>query len=197
MTQLSKSFAIYTRNQLSAAADLALKLGLTVPSEDDLPDMLELPEDNVVAGLDMDEDLSSFFEKTTSGLVQDALAAFKGEATNETSQEGAPTNANGVDGDTESAANAEAPARTTARSDYEELEALVAQSTSDYVKNTLNSMSPMSYVPQTTGKFPSKHNARILINKARRWRYLSIILPQPPTTQPRSTPILPVLSAAA
>lgn len=112
--------------------------------------MLGLPEDNVVAGLDMDEDLSSFFEKTTSGLVQDALAAFKGETAHETTTEGAPTN--GVNGTSETSANTEAQARPTARSDYEELEALVAQSTSDYVKNTLNSMSPMSYVPQSTGK---------------------------------------------
>jgi hypothetical protein len=150
LTQLSKSLGIYFRNQLSSFSELALTLGLTVPADDDLPEMLGLPEDNVVAGLDMDEDLSSFFEKTTSGLVQDALAAFKGEITNEAATEAPSTN--GANGTGEAPPDAEAPARQAPRSDYEELEALVAQSTSDYVKNTLNSMSPMSYVPQSTGK---------------------------------------------
>lgn len=194
MTQLSKSLGIYTRNQLSTLSDLAFKLGLTVPAEEDLPDMLGLPEDNMVAGLDMDEELSSFFEKTTSGLVEDVLATFKGQNTTETAPDGAATN--GTNGADEAQPNAEA-ARPVPRNEYEELEALVAQSTSDYVKNTLNSMSPMSaYVPPTTSKLRRRKPSRTPLTSRSRRRGLASLISYSPPAQFVST-VFAVRTASA
>lgn len=141
MTQLSRNFATYVRQEMSTMTDLADKLGLALPADDHLPQFFDnLPEANIVADIDMD-DMQSFFEKTAAGLVQNALAGVSGE------EDG--TNANGVASATADAtgtAESEAAPRTNSgRGEYEELQALVAQSTSDYVKNTLNSLSPATY----------------------------------------------------
>lgn len=235
------------------------------------------------ADLDLD-DLSSFFEKTASGLVQDALAGLtEMEPTPSIvidAPEDVPTNsvngansANGINGingtnDTNSAngtngangaigANetnstngtndtkgtsgtgsttgpnvtngtekpAAAAVTTTApaapkidlMTDYKELEALVAESTSNYVKTTLNGLSPVPYqptVPTSTGKY-SKFSIRVrLANQyiaesmaAQNNPYLSHLhqhqahhsyytytqqpIPEPPQQQPASGENLP------
>ncbi len=95
-------------------------------------------------GTDMDlDDLSSFFERTASGLVQDALAGL-GDG------EGVPTiNIDGPEGEGANGTNGtEKPAgKIDLMTDYKELEALVAESTSNYVKTTLNGLSPVPYQP--------------------------------------------------
>lgn len=118
--------------------------------------------------------LDDLFEKQTSGLVESALASFlaqeneaaeaaaaaaataaatpshNGENDLEQLQAVADANAAKVDG---------APASQTNGSlmtDYKELEALVAESTSNYVRTTLQGLSPTPYqpvVPVSTGEF--------------------------------------------
>lgn len=106
--------------------------------------------------LDLD-DLSSFFERTASGLVQNALAGLTDDPAAAVSAEGgdAEMQAAGTENKTETA-----PAQTNGKidlmTDYKELEALVAESTSNYVKTTLHGLSPVPYqptVPTSTSKF--------------------------------------------
>jgi protein TBF1 len=159
---LLRDLASYIRSRLASANELGKKLGVSMPpaEEPTEPEMF-VAEDTEVAGLDL-EDLSSFFEKTTSGLVQSALAEF-GEET----AEAEPVAQGGSEAPvvtTESVAEgamkpAVAPAPSTNFiTDYKELEALVAESTSNYVKTTLNGLSPTPYqptVPTSTGTSPT------------------------------------------
>jgi hypothetical protein len=176
-------------------------------------------EDTEVAGLDL-EDLSSFFEKTTSGLVQSALAEF-GEETAEAEtvaqDDGeAPvvTSESAADGAMKPAAAPAPP--TNFITDYKELEALVAESTSNYVKTTLNGLSPTPYqptVPTSTGMPPtalvlcrSTANPLLAENMAAQSNYLSHLhqnntqqqyysfahtMPEPPTQHPVTGENLP------
>lgn len=144
------------------------KLGVSALLSD-VANQESIPSGSGDGELDLD-DLSSFFEKTTSGLVQNALAGL----TEETPAEETPVveitetpaeTANGEPKADTTAAAAPAPQTNGAKldliSDYKELEALVAESTSNYVKTTLNGLSAVAYqptVPQSTGKHLQAHH---------------------------------------
>ena len=103
-------------------------------------------------GMDID-DLSSFFEKTASGLVESALAGLDAD------QLQPPPVQNGEHTTTETVNGTSAPEEVTKTNgfitDYKELEALVAESTNNYVKTTLQGLSPTPYqptVPTSTSK---------------------------------------------
>lgn len=158
-TDLLRLFSRCVKDRLALATSLGEKLGVAIPISDDVAEVEAepVPEDNGDdMMLDLD-DLSSFFEKTTSGLVQNALAGLTEEE---------PTPAPTIEGEEapvevmDSTPKADDPSPHTNgkvdfMTDYKELEALVAESTADYVKTTLNGLSPVPYqptVPASTGK---------------------------------------------
>jgi hypothetical protein len=114
------------------------------------------------ANLDLDE-LSSFFEKTASGLVQDALAGLTEDTTATPAEanpqpEQTPTVTETIEPpavveptkspEKEPASTPQANGKVECtQQDYKELEALVAQSTDHYVKTTLHGLSPVPYQP--------------------------------------------------
>lgn len=108
--------------------------------------------DNSMDGMDID-DLSSFFEKTASGLVESALAELDDEQLQPpVIQNGEHATAEPVNG---TAKPDEATKANGYITDYKELEALVAESTNNYVKTTLQGLSPTPYqptVPTSTSK---------------------------------------------
>ncbi|RFU79428.1 hypothetical protein TARUN_2785 [Trichoderma arundinaceum] len=153
-----KSFSAHVRTTLASMTEIGEKLGVSALLSD-VANQESIPSGSGDGELDLD-DLSSFFEKTTSGLVQNALAGL----TEETPTQEAPA-AEGTETPAETA-NGEpkpettAPAQTNGNkmdliSDYKELEALVAESTSNYVKTTLHGLSAVPYqptVPQSTAE---------------------------------------------
>ncbi|KAH6608078.1 hypothetical protein Trco_004391 [Trichoderma cornu-damae] len=158
-----KSFSAHVRTTLASITEIGEKLGVSALLSD-VANQESAPSGSGDGELDLD-DLSSFFEKTTSGLVQNALAGLAEE--NPPSQEtpateNAETPAETADG--EPKAEKKAPAQTNGGnggtkmdliSDYKELEALVAESTSNYVKTTLHGLSAVPYqptVPQSTAE---------------------------------------------
>ncbi|KFA50345.1 hypothetical protein S40293_07550, partial [Stachybotrys chartarum IBT 40293] len=140
-----RCYAAYVRGRVLSAEQLATKFGVSIPPN--YADMDLLPAFDGAGNEEMDlDDLSSFFERTTSGLVQDALAGLTGE------EEVSVTPTVQVDEVTPSAENgeekkAEPAQHTNTITDYKELEALVAESTSNYVKTTLHGLSPVPYQP--------------------------------------------------
>lgn len=156
---LLRTFSMYARGRVASVSDLGSRLGLSMPSgvETALDILPDGPDDG---DLDLD-DLSSFFEKTTSGLVQNALAGL-------TEEEPAPTPIiETVDEPPEvsksppkvEAATPQTNGKVDLMTDYKELEALVAESTSNYVKTTLHGLSPVPYqptVPTSTSELPPR-----------------------------------------
>ncbi|KAH7153221.1 telomere repeat binding factor-domain-containing protein [Dactylonectria macrodidyma] len=145
---LLRSFSTHARSRVNSVSDLVTRLGLSMPTG--LEAALDILPDGPSDGdLDLD-DLSSFFEKTTSGLVQNALAGL-------TEEEPAPTpvikNVEPTPPEVpKSPPKVEVAAPQTngkvdLMTDYKELEALVAESTSNYVKTTLHGLSPVPYQP--------------------------------------------------
>ncbi|RCI11353.1 hypothetical protein L249_7132 [Ophiocordyceps polyrhachis-furcata BCC 54312] len=158
---LLRLFVCYVRGRLrcgsywSSKLDIKLQLG----DEDDeaeadaiaVEDGDNVPRKTTDQGLEMELDLdeiSSFLEKETSGLVQDALTGLPEDG----GSAGAATASDTAKADS-------GPTRTNGKADlmtdYKELEALVAESTSHYVKTTLNGLSPVPYqptVPQSTAE---------------------------------------------
>ncbi|KAG6033207.1 hypothetical protein E4U19_006772 [Claviceps sp. Clav32 group G5] len=184
---LLRSYLSYARSKLKSFTSLGNKLGVPIEIEDDDPEPEREPESQHLhehehenehelhpafeatgdADLDLD-DLSSFFEKTASGLVQNALAGL----TDETAARGNSGAAASAGGDTSAGAgNTEDKSDGAATSqsngpkidlmtDYKELEALVAESTSNYVKTTLHGLSPVPYqptVPTSTAESMASH----------------------------------------
>jgi hypothetical protein len=148
-----RSLGLFSRDQLSMATELGERLGLTMPppppADHTATHTAEVPE---IDGMDLD-DLSSFFEKTASGHVESVLAGLNDE------QMHPPSIPNGVHTATDTAsgtAKQEETVKTNGSiTDYKELEALVAESTSNYVRTTLQVMAPTPYqptVPTSTGK---------------------------------------------
>ncbi|KAK7419152.1 TTAGGG repeat binding factor [Neonectria punicea] len=157
---LLRSFSTYVKGRIASVSELGARLGLSMPigvetALDILPDA---PSDS---DLDLD-DLSSFFEKTTSGLVQNALAGLTEEDAApepEPESESTPLPTSVIEAAAEqpvevvkSPLKAEpAPPQPNGKvdlmTDYKELEALVAESTSNYVKTTLHGLSPVPYQP--------------------------------------------------
>ncbi|KAG6063592.1 hypothetical protein E4U32_001062 [Claviceps aff. humidiphila group G2b] len=188
---LLRSYLSYARSKLKSFTSLGDKLGVPIEIEEGDPEPELEPESQHLhehehehehdnehelhpafeatgdADLDLD-DLSSFFEKTASGLVQNALAGL----TDETAAGGNSAAAAPAGGDTSAeAGNMEDKSDGAATSqsngpkidlmtDYKELEALVAESTSNYVKTTLHGLSPVPYqptVPTSTAESMASH----------------------------------------
>ena len=145
IADLIRNFSTYIKDRLSAATDLGKKLGIALPTSDS--PMVEAPVE-VEASDDMElDELSQFFEKSTSDLVQSALAGFV--TTGDSGVGAGDGAAAGTNGQTETDADAQNNAANNYLTDYKSLEALVAQSTSDYVKNTLDGLTPARYQPTT------------------------------------------------
>ncbi|KAF7561579.1 hypothetical protein G7046_g2547 [Stylonectria norvegica] len=144
--ELLRNFRTHTKGRLASITELGTKLGLSMPPCDESP--VDFLPDAGDGGLDLD-DLSSFFEKTTSGLVQNALAGL-------TEDEPPPPQV--IEEIEQPVEEPKSPPKTDSAipqtngkvdlmTDYKELEALVAESTSNYVKTTLHGLSPVPYQP--------------------------------------------------
>ncbi|KAL7950954.1 telomere repeat binding factor domain-containing protein [Trichoderma barbatum] len=155
-----KSFSAHVRTTLASIAEIGEKLGISALLSD-VANQESIPSGSGDGELDLD-DLSSFFEKTTSGLVQNALAGLTEEIPAEEPPvvEITETPAETVNGEPKPETAASVAAQTNGTkmdliSDYKELEALVAESTSNYVKTTLHGLSAVPYqptVPQSTAE---------------------------------------------
>lgn len=155
-----KSFSAHVRTTLASMTEIGEKLGVSALLSD-VANQESIPSGSHDGELDLD-DLSSFFEKTTSGLVQNALAGLTEETPVEEPAvvEVTETPTETVNGESKTETAAPVAAQTNGAkldliSDYKELEALVAESTSNYVKTTLHGLSAVPYqptVPQSTGK---------------------------------------------
>lgn len=153
-----KSFSAHVRTTLASMTEIGEKLGISALLSD-VANQESIPSGSGDGELDLD-DLSSFFEKTTSGLVQNALAGLTEEtpAQEVPAPESTEVPAEATNG--EPKADTAVTTQTNGHkidliSDYKELEALVAESTSNYVKTTLHGLSAVPYqptVPQSTGK---------------------------------------------
>lgn len=144
-------------------SDLGSRLGHPMRSSEETAVDL-LGDTSCDPTLDM-EDLSSFFEKTTSGLVQDALAGLTDDTTTTTNPnpdpvpvpaptpavtetiEPTPTAEPTKSPEKEPSSTPQTNGKPDMITDYKELEALVAESTSNYVKTTLHGLSPVPYQP--------------------------------------------------
>lgn len=129
------------------AEQLSERLGFTRPKFE------EPAQDNEPTAEDL-LDFASFFEKNTEEMIQNTLAGLEdlpppapavtnGDIPN-------PPNVNGT-----TAQQTETPKPNGSITDYKDFEALIAESTSNYVKNTLNGLSPTPYqptVPTSTSK---------------------------------------------
>uniref|UniRef100_A0A0B7JTR2 HTH myb-type domain-containing protein n=1 Tax=Bionectria ochroleuca TaxID=29856 RepID=A0A0B7JTR2_BIOOC len=161
-----RTFSICASEQLVSATQLGHTFGLSIPAPTEEDVLQGLPGATDTGEIDMD-DLDSFFEKTTSGLVQSALAGFTDEEPQPAPasvptptpapapvSEPAPVTTTAVAASTPATptittTKPEAPTPTPGNyiTDYKELEALVAESTSNYVKTTLQGLSPAPYQP--------------------------------------------------
>ncbi|KAI9171002.1 Telomeric DNA-binding factor trf1 [Paramyrothecium foliicola] len=142
---LLRAFGTYIKGRLTSLSDLGTKLGVPIPPIHEVEEVLPNFDDAGEDELDLD-DLSSFFEKTTSGLVQNALAGLTDDNTASTpvvevSAEPAE------DASKKNDATPQTNGKIDFMTDYKELEALVAESTSNYVKTTLHGLSPVTYQP--------------------------------------------------
>lgn len=165
-TEVLRLFSICAKKQLALATNLGDKLGVAIPIADETTESeveaeaeAEVHTDPTEMDTDMIDldDLSSFFEKTTSGLVQNALAGLTEDEPapaptieGEEAQAGADNATPKLDDSTP-----QTNGKVDFMTDYKELEALVAESTADYVKTTLNGLSPVPYqptVPASTGE---------------------------------------------
>lgn len=202
LDDMLKPFSIYAREQLSLASHIADKLGIAIPASEMSQEPVPVPINEAVTeiapapvpeaiDLSMDslEDfgLDDLFEKQTSGLVESALASFLAQENEANEAASTPT----VNGDNDLAhlqavidgsgaktdgAGASQP-NGSLMTDYKELEALVAESTSNYVRTTLQGLSPAPYqpvVPVSTGKFienfyPYGYGTWLTFAKLRAW----------------------------
>ncbi|KAG6079120.1 hypothetical protein E4U16_001246 [Claviceps sp. LM84 group G4] len=184
---LLRSYLSYARSKLKSFTSLGNKLGVPIEIEEDDPEPELEPDSQHLhehehenehelhpafeatgdADLDLD-DLSSFFEKTASGLVQNALAGLTDETAaggNSGAAASAGRNTSAEAGNTEDKSDGAATSQSNGpkidlMTDYKELEALVAESTSNYVKTTLHGLSPVPYqptVPTSTAESMAAH----------------------------------------
>ncbi|KAG6011307.1 hypothetical protein E4U43_008405, partial [Claviceps pusilla] len=226
------SYLNYARSKLKSLTDLGDKLGLPIELEDGQPGPEPQPQPEPEADtefahenahahehdttfeaagdadLDLD-DLSSFFEKTASGLVQNALAGLTDESVGagEASMSALGASAGGETSAEAADAGSKSEGATTTTqtnggkidlmTDYKELEALVAESTSNYVKTTLHGLSPVPYQPtvptSTTESMASSHLpylAQLQHHQAQNPYYTYTHPPPlpPPPTEPQQPP---------
>ena len=139
--EILRQFTAYAKTKLAASSDLGDRFGVPMDIVNDTAGPEPFTADLTAADLDLD-DLSSFFEKTASGLVQNALAGLTEEENvqAENGEESGDKSTNGT-GENKPAG------KLDFITDYKELEALVAESTSNYVKTTLHGLSPVPYQP--------------------------------------------------
>ncbi|GJN74168.1 TTAGGG repeat binding factor [Purpureocillium lilacinum] len=164
LEELLRLYVKYVRERLAAVSHLGSKFGISTEIRD-ASVTADVISDTTVghantntsanqadAEVDVDlDDLSSFFEKTASGLVQDALAGLTEETNEESTAEGGEHGAH-TNGEAK-ATTGQTNGKIDLATDYKELEALVAESTSNYVRTTLHGLSPVPYqptVPQST-----------------------------------------------
>jgi hypothetical protein len=159
-SDLLRAFSTCIKGRLTSISDLGTKLGITIPVLHEVEEAMPNFEDGGEEELDLD-DLSSFFEKTTTGLVQNALAELTEETPTST-----PVGEVSVEPVDEQAKKDNAAPLTNGKSanmnDYDELAALVAESTNNYVKTTLNGMSPATYthtMSTNPGEYPRQASA--------------------------------------
>lgn len=234
--ELLRSFAAYVKTRLAAVSDIGSVYGVHMHLEVDSTESVTFGDLGGSADLDLD-DLSSFFEKTASGLVQDALAGLTeaeatpsividapddSNATNGTTGTTVTTGAdgandangasgangangansangandtNGTDKPATAAGTGTIPAtgRIDLMTDYKELEALVAESTSNYVKTTLNGLSPVPYQPTVPTSTTESMASQLpflshLQQQNGQHHYYSYSQPQPIQEQPPQQP---------
>ncbi|RSL40854.1 hypothetical protein CEP53_013119 [Fusarium sp. AF-6] len=191
--------ATCVKTRLALMSDLGSRLGHPMPSsEETAVDLLGDAAGNDDPDLDLD-DLSSFFEKTTSGLVQDALAGLT-----ETNPEPTPTPATETVEQPAAAEPTKSPEKTEPSStpqtngkvdfmtDYKELEALVAESTSNYVKTTLHGLSPVPYQPTVPTSTTQSYLSQLQQSHAQHPYYsYTHSIPEPPPPPPEPGQNLP------
>ncbi|KAF4452039.1 Telomeric DNA-binding factor trf1 [Fusarium austroafricanum] len=156
---LLRQVSTCVKTRLALMSDLGSRLGHPMRSSEETAVDL-LGDTTGDPNLDLD-DLSSFFEKTTSGLVQDALAGLTDDTTTATTNPNPnpePTPAAPETMEPPAAEPTKSPEKETTTTpqtngkvdiltDYKELEALVAESTNNYVRTTLHGLSPAPYQP--------------------------------------------------
>ncbi|RSM02130.1 hypothetical protein CEP52_008157 [Fusarium oligoseptatum] len=191
--------ATCVKTRLALMSDLGSRLGHPMPSsEETAVDLLGDAAGNDDPDLDLD-DLSSFFEKTTSGLVQDALAGLT-----ETNPEPTPTPATETVEPPAPAEPTKSPEKAEPSStpqtngkvdfmtDYKELEALVAESTSNYVKTTLHGLSPVPYQPTVPTSTTQSYLSQLQQSHAQHPYYsYTHSIPEPPPPPPEPGQNLP------
>lgn len=133
------------------AEQLSERLGFTRPKF----------EEPAVANEPTAEDLldfASFFEKNTEEMIQNTLAGLEDLPSDvPTTTNGDMPNPPAVDGPNQ---QTEAPQANGSFTDYKDFEALVAESTSNYVRTTLQGLSPTPYqpkVPTSTSTYHRSH----------------------------------------
>ncbi|PHH68195.1 hypothetical protein CDD82_745 [Ophiocordyceps australis] len=138
-------FNTHVRARLKSAPELGTKFEMAI-------DVAQVQEPALESGektgdnADFD-DLSTFFEKTASGLVQNAMAGLGQDSEGAAiTAEGSEPLADKPDADIKTDKSS-VQSKMDLLTDYQELEALVAESTSNYVKTTLSGMSPVTYQP--------------------------------------------------
>ncbi|KAM0224651.1 hypothetical protein ACHAPA_004296 [Fusarium lateritium] len=206
---LLRQVSTCVKTRLALMSDLGSRLGHPMRSSEETAVDL-LADTSGEPNLDLD-DLSSFFEKTASTLVQDTLAGFTNddttvENTNPIIEEPNPNpNPNpeptpAVSETIEPTPVAEptkSPEKETSSTpqtnghtitDYKELEALVAESTSNYVKTTLHGLSPVPYQPTVPTSTTQSYLNQLQQQQAQNTYYSSytqsVPEPQPPPPEP-------------
>ncbi|CCT61842.1 uncharacterized protein FFB20_03628 [Fusarium fujikuroi] len=199
---LLRQVSTCVKTRLALMSDLGSRLGHPMRSSEETAVDL-LGDTTGDANLDLD-DLSSFFEKTASGLVQDALAGLTEDTTATPAEANPqPEQASTVTETIEPPAVVE-PTKSPEKEptltpqtngkvectqqDYKELEALVAQSTDHYVKTTLHGLSPVPYQPTVPTSTTQTYLNQLQQQQAQNPYYTSftqsIPEPQPPPQEP-------------
>ncbi|KAF4973056.1 hypothetical protein FSARC_554 [Fusarium sarcochroum] len=199
--ELLRQVSTCVKTRLALMSDLGSRLGHPMPtSEETAVDLLGDATGD--AHLDLD-DLSSFFEKTTSGLVQDALAGLTDD--NPPNPEPTPPAMSTETIEPPAAEPPKSPEKETTSTpqtngkvdlmtDYKELEALVAESTSNYVKTTLHGLSPVPYQPTVPTSTTQSYLNQLQQQQAQHPYYSSSFtqsVPEPPPPPPEPGQNLP------
>ncbi|KAM0430485.1 hypothetical protein ACHAPT_005832 [Fusarium lateritium] len=191
--------ATCVKTRLALMSDLGSRLGHPMPSsEETAVDLLGDAAGNDDGDLDLD-DLSSFFEKTTSGLVQDALAGLteaNSEPTatpaTETVEQPAVAEPTKSPEKAEPSSTPQTNGKVDFMTDYKELEALVAESTSNYVKTTLHGLSPVPYQPTVPTSTTQSYLSQLQQAQAQHPYYsYTHSIPEPPPPPPEPGQNLP------
>lgn len=188
--ELLRQFTAYAKIKLAASLELGDKFGVPMEIVNDTAGPEPFTADLTAGDLDLD-DLSSFFEKTASGLVQNALAGLSDQdaaQAGEGSEQQTGEKTTNVNGD-------QTKPKADFMTDYKELEALVAESTSNYVKTTLHGLSPVPYqptVPTSTAESMAAqlpYLAQLQQHQAQNpyYTYTQPMQEQPPPQQPQPT----------